>query len=482
MGDGDWTRLAGVEDQRFRLQRAALLAFVRASLPTRLSRRTLLLGLPTPGAMPAEVWQRGDEVALVWHVRHEHATEGNPAKRVVGFVRQVRGRSIELLDSPFNADLPEPLQDAENIRFSDSFWRSDRSPPSTEPPPESNIDPTEASQEITAAPHRAAPVPPSHDKGTQETERIQVALGLIDAALRENIAQDTPHALIELKLEPIETPDEATNWQLVGDMRERRRVAELLKKARVCNFQLEADTTHRMILLKRAVPFYKGCRLYRVIDMRGPRSRFASFVLHLESADLAALDIRSAPILAFNDRRIKQGELQLDSRNVAAYLRFYCEFVQGEAGAFPIIESPNEIRWLSHAENGANPPQATSGTHTTNATLKRVLSSALQPVHIYRLVFESDTPAPPTLEAPPEPALPDQPETQALMHCRVFVGYGRHLFAAGMSVKEDGGVTMFADEALHDNPLPIQPLSFSIESQFSLRTAADPAASPDRRT
>lgn len=480
MDHAGWVRLNDAEDRRFRLQRAAALAHVRATLPTRLSRRTLVLGKATPGAMPAEIWCNGHELALVWHVRHERAAAGSPAKRVVGFVRQAPGQSIDLLDGPHaNTALPPPLRDAEVIRFSDSFWRSDKPELDQAPPPEPpELPPNHAEDDIDQAPATENATENDTEDTTEaeaETEakeppqerRIRDALLVIDNALREYVAKSTSRPLLSATPVPIETPDEATNWRLEGDLRERQLVADLLKRARVCNFRLEAEDTNRMVLLKREVPFYKGCRLYRVIDMRGLRSRFASFVLHLESADLAALHTKPTPIFEFNNRRLQRGELLLDERNTAAYVRFYCEFVQGDAGAFSIIESPKEIRWLSQADGNSHAEQAHDEAQASGTALKEVFSSALQPVHLYRLTFQSDDSC--------------EPSAQEFLHCRVFVGYGRHLFAAGLAVRQDGWMDMFEDSALHDNALPIQPLSFNTESQFRLRTADEPATAPNRR-
>jgi hypothetical protein len=234
-----------------------------------------------------------------------------------------------------------------------------------------------------------------------------------------------------------------------------------------------------MALLEREVPFYKNCRLYRVIDMRGPRSRFASFVLHRESADLAALHTESAPIHDFNRRRHASGELIIDESSVAAYLRFFGEFVQAEEGAFPIIESVKEIRWLSQSNNGRPEPSARSKASQQNVLLKQVFTDALQSVGLYKLRFD-----PPVLAATPAeteplqpPRLPESPPQT--LFCRASVGYGRYLFAAGFTVSAEGFVEMFGDSPLHSAALPIRPLSFNREFQFILRTDA---VQPDEQT
>jgi hypothetical protein len=465
MQDDGWTRLRDAADRRFRLQRAALLEYARATLPTRLSRRVVHEGGKDPSAMPAEIWQHGNDLALVWHVRHERAAADSAPRRVVGFVRQTAGHSIQQVDLEPGQEIPASLGNAEPVKSAAQFWQSDRLP-----------QPPAPTQDLPAEPAgTAAPVPsePATPPGSEEQARITRAQGAIDVEFRKHVSRSTSLSLVDFELTPTATPEAATNWRLQDDPQERQRVATLLERARVCNFRLEAEASERMVLLEREVPFYKGCRLYRVIDMRGPRSRFASFVLHLESADLAALYTQSAPIHAFNARRHAAGELVMDEASVAAYLRFFCEFVQGDAGAFSIIESPREIRWLSPADNGSHEGAARDKTPQRDAVLRRVFTRALQPVALYRPRFGPPAPEEPPAEtetAQDPPRLPGTPPPA--LYARVFLGYGRYLFAAGIAVGTEGSVEMFADSPLHGATLPIQPLSFNVEFQFRLRTDA----------
>ncbi|WP_341643897.1 hypothetical protein [Thauera sp. SDU_THAU2] len=478
----DWTRLDAQADRRFRLQQAALIEYARTTLPTRLSRRVVTGGRKDPSATPAEIWRRGDEWALVWHVRHESADAASPSQRAVGFLRKAPDRPVIVLAPADHDPLPACFADAEPILFTAEFWRSDRvedaAPPrpSTSPPAASPPAPAPASAATPGPePAPAARATAGEAAEKRHVQRIEEAHKAIDTAFRKQVAKDTSLPLVDFSLSRIETPPAATDWRLQPDLTERARVAILLKEAQVCNFHLEAKSTERMVLLERAVPFYKDCCLYRVIDMRGPRSRFASFVLHRPTADLAALSTMSAPIHAFNQRRHARGELLIDDASAGAYLRFFCEFIHAEAGAFSVVEHPHEIRWLTHRQEGESTTRKAADTARSNRQLKSALLGALAPVSLYEAAY-----GPAAAEPQPEPAPEQQPaapgakqpsaQVPTTLYCRAWIGHGRHLFAAGMAVHRNGSVDMFEDEPLHESALPIQPLSFNVEFQFTLRT------------
>lgn len=407
-------------------------------------------------------------------MRHELAAANSAPRRVVGFVRQSAGHSIHWRDLQPGQQLPQSLRDAEPVRFTDQFWQSDRLPNLPLSTQDLPAEPPNGVSPTPTEPAAAAERP----EGSEAQERINQAHKKIDNAFREYVSKSTSLTLIDFELTPTATPEAATVWRLQDDPKERQRVAMLLERARVCNFHLEAEASERMVLLEREVPFYKGCRLYRVIDMRGPRSRFASFVLHHQSADLAALHTQSVPIHEFNRRRHAHGELVIDESSVAAYVRFFCEFVHGQAGAFSIIEGPKEIRWLSQTDNGSRTQTAKDDRPQSADVLRRVFTRMLQPVDLYRPRFGPPTPAaaPAESASPQEAPLPPAEPPRSLC-CRVFIGYGRYLFAAGFVVHPDGWLDMFEDSALHESALPIQPLSFNVEFQFRLRTdVADPVA------
>ncbi|WP_298621586.1 hypothetical protein [uncultured Zoogloea sp.] len=439
----DWFRLYGAADRRFRLQKAALIEYARAMLPTRLSRRVVFKGQKDPSAMPAEIWQCGDNLALIWHVRHECASVGSAPRRVVGFMKLTAGLSFDQFDFPPREQLPHSLGNVELVHFVAQFWQSDRPHELGESSKEQFDPPANADSQLKSK-------DASVSEGSDEKSRIKLAQEVVDQAFREHVEKSTSLPLVGFKLIQTTTPEAATGWRLQDELKERERVASLLKKAGVCNFHLKVGDQERVLLLEREVPFYLGCRLYRVIDMRGPRSRFASFVLHHESADLAALSTESAPIHYFNERRIKREELVIDEHSVAAYLRFFGEFVQGGSGAFPIIESSKEIRWLSQSDK----------------KMMQIFKSALLPVELYCPEF-----GPTSLTAPPTEIESQQARKvpPLNLYCRAFVGYGRQLFSAGFAVHKDGSLEMIADSGLHESELPIQPLSFNKEFQFQLR-------------
>jgi hypothetical protein len=229
MKQDGWTRLVGVDDHRFRLERAALLEYARVTLPTRLSRRVVHGGRKDSSAMPAEIWQCGDEVALVWDVRHELDAAGSNPRRVVGFLRQSVGESIHQDDLEPGQQLPQCLGKVEPVQFSAQFWQSDRLPQSAV-----------SDQEVPTKPANAdIPSPTEAAQATEKSEeqqRISKAQEMIDEALRKEVPRHTSLTLVDFELTMTATPREGTVWKPQNDRQERHRVAMLLKKAGVCNF------------------------------------------------------------------------------------------------------------------------------------------------------------------------------------------------------------------------------------------------------
>ena len=82
-------------------------------------------------------------------------------------------------------------------------------------------------------------------------------------------------------------------------------------------------------------PFYEGIRLVRVSGIEAENEYPAYFVANKNGDLLVCLDGCSKPI-HFLNRIISPN---LTNENVAQYLRFFCSFVQSDAGSFHIIDS-----------------------------------------------------------------------------------------------------------------------------------------------
>ncbi len=432
-----WARLTQAELDEFRQQHAALVEFVRTAAPTWCSRRTA-----GKAAEPVEIWQRGErglgDFAFVWQLQADLASASAAAERVIGLVRRLAGGGVSLLSAPAEADVPPALLSLRRVDFGEHFLEPEApaapvmpvvqattlqlpSPPATEAP-------------AAPQPSAATPADPMAD--------IQRAIDAVEAQIAETLGESPISP-------PLERGDTQPDAWAVADDAERERVARSLRAARVRNFAFEV-ADRKVVLLVRATPFYARCRLFRLVDRRGPRSRFASFVLH-DDGDTCLLYTSSPPIHAFNERRLAHGELRLDAQTAVPYLRFFCEFVHGDEGAFPLIESNDELRWLPSADRSR----------------RRAFGKAFGPARLWRL--------------DPEPAADDAEQGKgkdkrerwgrAIFISQVFVGYGRHVFASALVLHEKGAVAMICDEPMHEDDLAIQPLSYNEEFAFELRVS-----------
>ncbi len=432
----DWIRLDLASEQRFRWQRAALLEVVRSALPTRYSRHAIDDKDAGAHGAPVEIWVKGPrDFAFVWRLKKG---DGEP-HRGVGFASIGHGGSVEYPEAGKAGSLPDAFSDCRRLSFTEPFWRNAHeralaraggaaATPAPTPKPAADI------RSQADAAFAAGPSP---------RQKISEAIAHIDAALPVELNKRYG---VEFGTGPVEAapaPGGRRDWHRLETLDERNELARMLEDARVGNFSFHADDP-RLLVFHWRTPFYRHCRLVRIIDQRGPRSRFANFVLHDVNHDLCALHRRSDPIAAFNERRAAAGDLAIRGDTVAAYLRFYCEFVQARKGAFPIIERGTDLRWI---EQDLPAPRR----------LHAAFDAAITPVQLYRLPASAK-------EMP--------------MACRAFVAYDRDVFLAGFFVSEDGTVLMFADARAAPQELPIEAINFNTEFQFALRVLPARRAAP----
>jgi hypothetical protein len=177
-------------------------------------------------------------------------------------------------------------------------------------------------------------------------------------------------------------------------------------------------------LTAQELPFYEGYVLYTV-HVRARRYRFIAHWTACESSPLKVLNGTSPPIHELNAELRRRGELKITDESVAAYLRFFCDNVHGEEGAFTIVERMRDLDWR----------------YVTDDFRKR----------IQRINYaESDA-----TEAllPPVSLIHRK---QGLFTLAAHVTYARGLFLALFQVAVDGRIEMPEDISLFTN-LPVHP-------------------------
>ncbi len=297
----------------------------------------------------------------------------------------------------------------------------------------------------------------SAEKREDTPNKAQQAVAKIDQFIREYLRPGS----ISDGLESADT-DKALEAQLIpaagdqdwreGEANDQQTLKDALQQFGTLNFSYD-PTDRRIILLVRQVLFYKNCCLYRLIDRRGVRTRYCSFVVHRRGGKYAicSLSIAAAAIHDFNKKMMDYKDLNIAAATAASYLKFFCEYVHGERGAFLVLESVNDLRWLDKWDEARN-------------------RLAIEPVRTWRV----PTQLPPSEPAVLPPAGDEMAEEQtsptpaSIAVCRAFIGYGRTVFAAAMLVKTDGSVEILDDELMHDGDLPVEPISFDEEFQFEL--------------
>lgn len=217
-----------------------------------------------------------------------------------------------------------------------------------------------------------------------------------------------------------------------------------------------ATWSGRLSLFRRPTPFYNGFSLYRirrtwpVVNGIEPNkdgyvvaSEFLNNEVTAEATALAwpfaILDGTSRPIHFFNSQA--RGDLQITRNTVVQYLKFFCEFVHGDAGAFYLLEAADDLKWRKDAAVG-------------QAKRDLLLLKIQVPVHA------------PTWKGGAQ----DDIET---FHCVATVNYGEGIFWAFFDVNSSGFVEMTDDFPLVEE-LPIEPHQWAKENRlFAALPSAD---------
>lgn len=93
------------------------------------------------------------------------------------------------------------------------------------------------------------------------------------------------------------------------------------------------------------LPFYEGFKLYALSDttLPQPNTRYALY----KAGDISLMNWTNEPIYSVNER----APIKLDRKTAVPYARFFFHYVRGQLGRFIIVEKPDEVVWLSNAND-----------------------------------------------------------------------------------------------------------------------------------
>jgi hypothetical protein len=464
----DWQRLSNAEEAAFRRERPAFVEVVRTALSTCYSRGSVAKDGRPNNASPTEIWRRSEsEFAFVWTVGPVAQSIAKPF-RVVGLASYSASEGVKVFSPGASSGLPEDFQHYLSVDFDEHFQASGTAVGAMQ----QNEVPAPT---IDASEENEAPAPPLPEGPAQQDKKdpygvIRRAIRKIDQSLHDTMlaAQNkligesalARTGLGETLFREVHADEQAKRPEWAISSPERRSEVEAaLKTEQVQNFTFEANDRD-IDLLERETPFYKNCMLFRLIDRRGIRSRFASFVLNLKDGDICSLQTKSPPIHEFNLRREKAAEFFIRKETALAYLRFFCEFVHGARGAFPVIEEFSEIRWL----------------HSAPIDIVQAFRQGIESAKLWELEDTMTVDRRESMGSQGEAESEGAGVAEPQLFCRAFVGYGRYVFLAAFKIL--ASPEMFVDEPVHEGELPVEPISYDREFQFELRSSAKAAAAP----
>ena len=93
------------------------------------------------------------------------------------------------------------------------------------------------------------------------------------------------------------------------------------------------------------LPFYDAFKLYALSDMTlpAPNTRYMLY----KPGDVSLLNWTNEPIYSVNER----SPIKVDRKTCVPYAKFFFHFVRGQLGRFIIVEKPEEVVWLSNAND-----------------------------------------------------------------------------------------------------------------------------------
>ena len=198
-----------------------------------------------------------------------------------------------------------------------------------------------------------------------------------------------------------------------------------------------------MTVQRRALPFYPGHRLYKILDRRGGRPRLTQILFAAPEATIPEGLDRLIPL---NDLSLIFHMLNaayrphLQGLEAVEYLDFFCDAIGGPDGAFHVIETAEDVRW-----RGQVPAQ------------REIVEQIVTPIRLWSAVDA-------------DPLVMD-----------AIVTYAGALFHAEFKVSARGMVEMTDDTPLYQR-LEIAPELFSARTHFFLRPPRGFIAPPEWRS
>ncbi len=124
------------------------------------------------------------------------------------------------------------------------------------------------------------------------------------------------------------------DWQKQDAEKAARILAEVNPYLEPVPFSLESTSVRC-----QALPFYRGYQLCELTDLSAvPAAR--KYAVY-KPGDVSVINWTNQTIYETNDK----APINLDARNVLAYVRFFFTYVRGRHGRFAIVESIDDIKW-----------------------------------------------------------------------------------------------------------------------------------------
>lgn len=94
-----------------------------------------------------------------------------------------------------------------------------------------------------------------------------------------------------------------------------------------------------------SVPFYDEYKFYALTDMSLPPPN-VRYMLY-KPGDASLMNWTNEPIYSVNER----APIKLDRKTLVPYAKFFFHYVRGQLGRFIIVEKPEEVTWLTNAND-----------------------------------------------------------------------------------------------------------------------------------
>jgi len=198
-----------------------------------------------------------------------------------------------------------------------------------------------------------------------------------------------------------------------------------------------------LAITRTALRFCPGFDLFEV--KINNRSGFLVASLDTVNVSPIYLNATSTPI---HEGLIKSRNLKINKTTVVQYLRFFCRFVHGDQGAFPIIERACQLKWRFQ-------------TDTVRAEVDQQLIQVrlLRELNIRELLHGD-------IEENIQMMARKRSAAEAVQSLVACVSFGRMLSLAWFMVFENGEVAMAADWELVSH-LPVYPQMFTGKDNFA---------------